>query len=271
MLGEFGIYSNQIVYLQNGPGVPMAEDQEDGSTTKKSKAGSSIKDGDIVEMTCTVRAKSNGILIDTTEEKVAEEEGVDTKNQKWGPRKVVIGEKHVFISVEESMRETGIGKLKTVSIAAADAFGEYDAEWVKTVSIDKIPKDDRHPGVRTTIDNHQVQIETLIGGRARVNFNHPLAGEDIEYEYEINRIIEDPEEKVSALVEMYVGVELENHIETEGDDGKTLYINSVPELSYNQNWLFTKRQIATELIEKIGVDRVVIKEVFEKIEIIEEE
>lgn len=249
----------------------MAEDQEDGSTAKKSKEKSSIKDGDIVEMVCTVRSKGNGMLIDTTEEEVAEKEGADTKNQKWGPRRIVIGENHVFLSVEESMRETGIGKLKTIDIAAADAFGEYDAEWVKTVSIDKIPKDDRYPGARTTVENHQVQIETLIGGRARVNFNHPLAGEDIEYEYEINRIIEDPVEKVGVLIEMYVGVELENHIETESDGGKTLYITSVPELAFNQNWLFTKSQIANELIEKIGVDRVVIKEVFEKIEVIEEE
>ena len=51
-----------------------------------------IGDGDIVEIEFTARTKQSGILIDTTKEKVAEEEEVDTEGQKWGPRKIVIGE-----------------------------------------------------------------------------------------------------------------------------------------------------------------------------------
>lgn len=230
-----------------------------------------IGDGDIVEIEFTARTKQSGILIDTTKEKVAEEEKVETEGQKWGPRKIVIGENHTFKAVEESIREGKVGDGETIHILAADAFGEYDSEWVKTVSIDKIPKDDRHPGARTTIDNHQVQIENIVGGRARINFNHPLAGEDLEYEYTIEKIIGDPTERAKALIEIYVGVELEVQIEENKEDGKTLFIESDPMLSFNQNWLFTKNQIANKLIEKAEVDRVVIKETFEKIVAVEEE
>ena len=230
-----------------------------------------IGDGDIVEIEFTARTKQSGILIDTTKEKVAEEEEVGTEGQKWGPRKIVIGENHTFKAVESSIREKKVGDGETIHIPAVDAFGEYDSELVKTVSIDKIPKDDQYPGARTTIENHQVQIETIVGGRARVNFNHPLAGEDLEYEYTIEKIIGDPIEKAKALVEVYVGVELEVQIEENKEDGKTLFIESDPMLSFNQNWLFTKNQIANVLIEKTEVDRVIIKETFEKIVAVEEE
>ena len=230
-----------------------------------------IGDGDIVEIEFTARTKQSGILIDTTNEKVAEEEEVNTEGQKWGPRKIVIGENHTFKVVEDSIREKKVGDGETIQIPTADAFGEYDSEWVKTVSSDKIPKDDRYPGARTTIDNHQVQIETIVGKRARVNFNHPLAGEDIEYEYTIVKVVEDPAERAKSLIEIYVGVELEVQIEEEKEHGKTLVVESDPMLSFNQIWLFTKNQIANMLIEKIEVERVIIKETFEKIVAVEEE
>ena len=230
-----------------------------------------IGDGDIVEIDFTARTKQSSILVDTTKEEVAKEEDVNTEGQKWGPRKIVIGENHTFKVVEDSIRERKIGDGETIQIPAADAFGEYDSEWVKTVSIDKIPKDDQYPGARTTIENHQVQIETIVGGRARVNFNHVLAGEDIEYEYEIKSVVEDPKEKAKALLEIYVGIELEIQIEESKDSGKTLIIDSDPSLSYNQNWLFTKNQIANVLMEKVEADRVVIREIFEKIVQVEEE
>ena len=42
-----------------------------------------IGDGDIVEIEFTARTKQSGVLIDTTKEEVAEEEEVNTEEQKW--------------------------------------------------------------------------------------------------------------------------------------------------------------------------------------------
>ena len=94
-----------------------------------------IGDGDIVEIEFTARTKQGGVLIDTTKEKVAEEKEVDTEGQKWGPRKIVIGENHTFKAVENSIRDREVGDGETIHIPAVDAFGEYDSELVKTVSI----------------------------------------------------------------------------------------------------------------------------------------
>jgi FKBP-type peptidyl-prolyl cis-trans isomerase SlyD len=53
---------------------------------------------------------------------------------------------------------------------------------------------------------------------------------------------------------------VEPETETEIVERETLYIESTPQLSMNQQWLFQKRQIAQELIDRLDLDRVVIRE-----------
>jgi hypothetical protein len=52
--------------------------------------------------------------------------------------------------------------------------------------------------------NHGIG-RTVDGGRVRVDFNHELAGKDIVYELEIVETIEDNEEKIKGLIEVYYG------------------------------------------------------------------
>ena len=244
------------------------------------EATGGLADGDFVKLAYTIRTVEDGTLVDTTDEAVAEEEGVDTEDRSFEPRTIVIGAGHVFGAVEEDLEGKAVGDTGTVEVGAAEAFGEYDQEQVRTVSADRIPEEDRFPGAHVDIDGQHGHVETVIGGRARVDFNHPLAGEDIEYEYEVVDVVEEPEARAKGLLGMYVDVDLEVSFETveeeqavyddEGEeDGtevvelETLYIESVPQLAMNQQWLFSKQQIANQLIERLGVDRVVVREVFD--------
>jgi FKBP-type peptidyl-prolyl cis-trans isomerase SlyD len=287
--------------------------------------------------------------VDTTDPEIAEEEGVDT-DRELGPRTIVLGEGHVFEPVEESIRGNTVGDSGSVVVSSEESFGEYEEEQVRTVSKDKIPEDDQYPGAQVTIDGEQGFVETIIGGRARVDFNHPLAGEDIEYEWEIIGTVDDREERASGLLEMLLEVELDVRIETdtveeerlveeededeaegeteaddeaddeadeeaddetddeadeeaddetdnqadeeaddetddqadeEADDEtddqaddeptyetveverESLYIEATPQLSMNQAWMMQKQQIAQQLIDLLGVDRVVVEEVLD--------
>ncbi|MEF8814168.1 MAG: peptidylprolyl isomerase, partial [Halovenus sp.] len=168
---------------------------------------------------------------------------------------------------------------------------------VRTISKDKIPEDDRYPGAQVTIENQQGFVETIIGGRARVDFNHPLAGEDIEYEYEIVDVVEDRNEQAQGLLEMFLDMQLETWFQTdtveeeqivepdeedeaeeaeeaEADDEEpefetvevekeSLYIEATPQLSMNQQWMMQKQQLGQQLIDLLGIDRIVIQETIE--------
>lgn len=264
-----------------------AEDEETESTDSESTTG--LQRDDFIEIEYTARTVDDDRLVDTTSQSVAEEEGLDVDDHTFKPRVIVIGAGHLFQRVEDDIVGKSVGDTGSVVIPATEAFGEYDPGDVQTVSADKIPEDNRHPGAHVDIDGRHGHVETIIGGRARVDFNHPLAGEAIEYEYEIVDIVEDTLDRAAGFLGMRFDVELEMWLQTddveeevpvdtdddEADDDEepemetevveyeTLYIESDPMLAFNQEWLFQKRQIAQELIDRLDIDRVIVQEIIE--------
>ena len=273
------------------------EETQDAETTESAEAeaeaedegekdAEGLQDGDFVRLDYTARTVEGGQLVDTTDPDVAEEEGVADQGT-FEPRVIVLGSGHLFDAVEDDVIGKEAGDSGSVTISAGEAFGEYDESQVETVSASKIDEDDRYPGARLQIDGRQGTLETIIGGRARVDFNHPLAGEAIEYEYEIVDVVDDQLERARGLLNMFLDMELEMRIKddeveetrvedpdeddedgepetiTETVEKKTLYVEATPQLSMNQQWLFQKQQIAQEIIDKTGIDRMIVEEVLD--------
>ncbi|WP_276247052.1 peptidylprolyl isomerase [Haladaptatus sp. YSMS36] len=257
--------------------------EEEVEETEAEAEEGGLQDGDFVKLAYTARTVEGGQLVDTTDEEIAEEEGVADQGE-FEPRVIVLGAGHIFSAVEEAIIGGEVGDSGTVTVPAEEAFGEYDESEVRTVAASKIPEDDRYPGGHVDIDGQHGHVETIIGGRARVDFNHPLAGEDIEYEYEVLGVVEDREEQAKGLLGMYLDADLELWIQTdeveeevvvESDDDdedaepetemetvekETLYIESTPQLAFNQQWMFQKQQIAQQIMDRLDLDRVIIQE-----------
>ena len=187
-----------------------------------------VDDGDFVRLAYTLRT-TDGEVVDTTDAEVAEDADIDTDEYDFEPQVIVIGAGHVFESVDEALIGQAVGDAGTVDIAAAEAFGEYDDSEVRTVSANKIDEENRYPGAQVQIEGDQGRIITVVSGRARVDFNHPLAGEDLEYEYEVLDLVDDREEQAASMLEMYLQdapevwietdtVEEEQVVEVDGED-----------------------------------------------------
>ncbi len=274
---------------------------EDEETEAEETEVEGLQNGAFVRIDYTARTVEDEQLVDTTDPEVAEEEGVEA-DQEFAPRTIVLGEGHIFPSVEEDIVGSEVGDSGSVTVEAKEAFGEFDEDEVRTVSKNKIPEDDRYPGAQVNVDGQQGFVETIIGGRARVDFNHPLAGDDIEYNWEIVEVVEDREEKASGLLQMFLDIPLDIRFQTdvveeeqlveddedeaadeeESDEEETaddeddeptfetvevekesLYIEATPQLSMNQQWLMQKNQIADQLINLLDIDRVVVQEVLD--------
>ncbi|SEO86871.1 FKBP-type peptidyl-prolyl cis-trans isomerase SlyD [Halogranum amylolyticum] len=266
---------------QQAETADAADDVEE--EVEETEAG--IQDGDFVKLDYTVRTKEDETVVDTTKQDVAEEAGIDDDDYEFAPRVIVVGAGHVFQSVDDDLQGKDAGDTGTVDIPADEAFGAFDPDDVKTVAADKIPEDDRYPGAQVQIDGDQGRLETIIGGRARVDFNHPLAGEDLEYDYEIVEIVDDREEQAQGLLGMYLQqspevwietdeVEEETVVEPDEDadedaepettvetvEKETLYIEATPQMTMNQQWMFSKQQIAQDMMQRLGIDRVIVQE-----------
>ena len=261
-----------------GDDEPNDEADAAGEEEPAAEEDEGIAESDIVRLAYTARSAESDTLVDTTDPEIADEEGVDTEERTIEPRVIPLGAGHLFPSVETDIVGSEVGDTGTVEVSPAEAFGEYEPDNVRTVSADTIPEDDRYPGAQVEIDGEHGYVETIIGGRARVDFNHPLAGESITWEYEILEIIEDRLEQAKGILGGVVDADLDVWVETEeeeqpvdaeeGDETEiveveTLFIESVPQLALNQQWLFRKRQIAQELIDRLGVDRVIVQETIE--------
>ncbi|MBB6645862.1 FKBP-type peptidyl-prolyl cis-trans isomerase [Halobellus ruber] len=243
-----------------------------------------IEDGDFVRLAYTLRTADDGEVVDTTDAEVAEDAEIDTDEYDFEPRIIVIGAGHVFESVDEALIGQAVGATGTVEVSAAEAFGEYDDDQVRTVSANKIDEENRYPGAQVQIDGDQGRIITVVSGRARVDFNHPLAGEDLEYEYEILDLVDDREEQAGSLLGMYLQqspevrietdvVEEEQVVEVDDEDDEvetelevveneqeTLYIEATPQMTMNQQWMFSKQQIAQDVMDRLDLDRVIVQE-----------
>ncbi|WP_372478978.1 peptidylprolyl isomerase [Halomicrobium sp. HM KBTZ05] len=257
------------------------QDAEESAADEEEAQG--FEEGDFVEMAYTARTVEGGDLVDTTDPEVAEEEGVG-EDQEFAPRTIVLGQGHLFEAVEEDVYGEEVGHSGTVTVPATEAFGEYDESEVRTVAADKIPEDDRYPGAHVDVDGEHGHVETIIGGRARVDFNHPLAGEGIEYDYEVLSEVDDREEQAQGILSMMLDMELDVWFETEtveeeqlvesdedDEDAEpetetvevekdTLYIEATPQLTMNQQWMMGKQQIAQQLTQLLDIDRIIVQE-----------
>jgi len=262
----------------------QADAAESQADAEDDVAEDAIQDGDFVRLAYTLRTTDDGRVVDTTDQETAEEAEIDTDEYEFEPRVIVVGAGHVFESVDEALIGAEVGDTGTVDIAAAEAFGEYDDDEVRTVSANKIDEESRYPGAQIQIDGEQGQIVTIVSGRARVDFNHPLAGEDLEYDYEILDVVDDREEQAASMLEMYLQeapevwietdtVEEEEVVESDEDDEdaepetetvevekETLYIEATPQMTMNQQWLFSKQQIAQDVMDRLDLDRVIVQE-----------
>ena len=269
------------------PEDAAAEADADAADEASEDPAEGLQEGDFVRIDYTARTVEGDQLVDTTDPEVAEEEGVEDQGT-FEPRVVVLGSGHLFESVEDAIIGHDVGESGSVVIGAEEAFGEYDEERVRTVSADKIDEDDRYPGARVQIDGEQGVLETIIGGRARVDFNHPLAGEEIEYDFEVLEEVADELEQAQGLLGMFLDMELEMDLETDeveetrveqpdedaDDDAepetvtetvekRTLYVESTPQLGMNQQWMMQKTQIAQEIIDKTDIDRLIVQDVLD--------
>ncbi len=216
-----------------------------------------IQNGDFIKLSYTGKLQDNRIF-ETTEETVAKENNLHSKNATYGPMVVIVGAGHILSGLDEDLVGKPVGYQGTVTFGPEKGFGARKLELIETVPVKKLGE---KPGIgqRVNVGNKSGVIETLIGGRARVNFNHPLAGETITYEYKIEERLVSAEEKVKGLLNAFTGLKLD--VKVEGEEAS---ITVPSEASLNSRLLFAKMQIANELLNRTSLKSISFVETFKK-------
>ena len=197
-----------------------------------------LKDGDFVEIDFTGKILDEGKVFDTTLEEVAKKNDIHEGSIKYGPVRICLGEKHLIAGLDKNLVGKEPGKTYVFSVKPEEAFGNKNPKMLRLIATSKFhaQKINPVPGLQVNMDGVLGTIKVVSGGRTIVDFNHPLAGKELEYEVNVNKVITDAAEKVEALAKL---VHLDVRAETEGD--KAILKGEVPK---------EKQEMMTETIKK---------------------
>jgi FKBP-type peptidyl-prolyl cis-trans isomerase SlyD len=169
-----------------------------------------VKKKDFVELDFTGKIKESNQIFDTTIKEDAEKVGL----KKVKPLIVCIGEGMLVKGFDEALGGKELNKKYAIELDSKNAFGLRDPKLVKTIplSIFIEKKVNPYPGLILNMDGIIARVSSVSGGRVITDFNSPLAGKTITYEFTIKKSIETKEEKLKALSEFFLG-EAETKIE----------------------------------------------------------
>ena len=205
-----------------------------------------VKKHDFVEIEYTARTKEDNAIFDTTQEKVANAEGVYDKEHDYSPVVICVGENNILKAVEEQMVGKEAGKEYKFEITAENAFGRKDARLLQLIPLSKFRQQNIQPvpGLQLNIDGVFGIVKTVSGGRCYVDFNHPLAGKDLVYEVKINRIVDDDNEKLNSLLMMHLNIK-EPEIEIKDGNAIVGLKQEVPKEAQEEFKKIAERAIAS--------------------------
>lgn len=197
------------------------------------------------------------MVFDTTDEEVAKEQGIYDENTRYDSFVIIVGKGHVVEGLDEDIVEKEAGYRGTVEIPPEKGYGEHKTELVKTYPTSKFTEPPVK-GMRAVVDGQQGMVVMTIGRRVRIDFNSPMAGKNLIFDYVIEEQIDDDLDKIKSLLQSYFRMDFDVELV---DD--VAMIEAPSDLRLNQNWLLVKSRIAQELLGSMELDSVKFVETYQ--------
>lgn len=155
-----------------------------------------IKKNDFIELEFI--GKANNEVFDSNIEKEVKKINPEAKAE---PLILAVGQDMVVKGFDKALEGKEVGKKYTVKISQEEGYGKRFPNLVKTMPLKVFTQQQirPEPGMTLALDQNLVKIISVSGGRVIADFNNPLAGKELEYEFTIKRKLEDINEKVNAL------------------------------------------------------------------------
>jgi FKBP-type peptidyl-prolyl cis-trans isomerase 2 len=160
-----------------------------------------LNEGDFVKLNYTGYLKSNNFCIDTTIEEIAKKQNIFSKEFKYGPVTVCIGKNNILNGIDKNLSDKDEKESFELELEPKEAFGEknnnlasvpfnqFKANKVNVQIGDQIMYNEK-PAFVKFVNNRIVMLD----------FNHPYAGEIINYKIELLGKVEDKKNQFIALV-----------------------------------------------------------------------
>jgi peptidylprolyl isomerase len=225
-----------------------------------------IKIGDFTIVDYVGRVKDTGSLFDLTVEEIAKKEKVYHEDEAYGPRLVVVGEGLMLKGFEDALITMKVGDSKSIELSPEKAFGPRDSSKVKVYPVSAFRKSDVKPyiGARVTVEGKTGIVQSVGGGRVRVDFNPLLAGKTLVYDITIRRKVVGESEKLNELIKRRIKGADASKFQTDRE-AATISVTMPKETYLAEGVQLAKTMIARDILKNIdGVSLVRFVETFDK-------
>ncbi len=224
-----------------------------------------MEDGDFVRINFEMRIGADKELVATSKEDLAKENNIYDPDQKYGEGVLIVGSSELFKEINESLKGAKVGEEHEVEIKAQDAYGVRDSKNLKVHTLGEFKRNniDPVPGQEVRINNKRGRVLSVSPGRVVVDYNHPWAGKDVAYKYNIVEVIQEKVDKLKGIVEMKFSNSNEK-FEFNEKDGSLEII--VPEdLKFSIEWFDAKYKVVEEVRKNIKETVLLITERYEPV------
>jgi FKBP-type peptidyl-prolyl cis-trans isomerase SlyD len=164
-----------------------------------------MQKGEIVLVNYTGKDTNTGKTIETTREETAKKEGIFNEKLIYKPMPIAVGKGEIIKGIDEALEQMKEGEERTLEVKPEKGFGERKSELVRVFPLMEFKKRNIQPfpGLIVDVDELRGRVQTVSGGRVRVDFNHELAGRTLEYKLKVEKIVKEKKEKIEVLFEKY--------------------------------------------------------------------
>ncbi len=112
------------------------------------------------------------------------------------------GHGNLIRGLEKALEGHEAGEVLEVHVPAEEAYGPRDPEGLQTIPLEEFPEDaEVVPGAQFYAQDPEgnpllVTVVEVEGDEVTVDFNHPLAGQDLDFQVEILAVREATEEEI---------------------------------------------------------------------------
>ncbi len=114
-----------------------------------------------------------------------------------------VGEGQVVKGLDDALLATEVGDKKKIVLSPGQAFGDRREDLIRLVPLEQFRRQGIDPaaGMPVELDGVPGRVQSVSGGRVRVDFNHELAGKTVEYEFSVEKKYVSAAEKIAGLQE----------------------------------------------------------------------
>ncbi|SES80223.1 FKBP-type peptidyl-prolyl cis-trans isomerase SlyD [Methanococcoides vulcani] len=141
-----------------------------------------VNEGDYITVNY-IGQLEDGTIFDTSLEEAAKEAGQYNPARDYSPLGFTVGAGQMIKGFDDGVLGMEIAEERTVTIPAAEAYGEYDEELVQPIEINHLKEMGIEPevGMPLHTQHGQVTVAKMNDTHAFIDYNHHLAGKTLVF------------------------------------------------------------------------------------------